>query len=66
MNNYRDGLPSLEQINLFIMEGASPNNTNMESILNNQFVQLKETLNNILKSKTTVCVNSFINILEFY
>lgn len=63
MNSCRDGLPSLEQINLFIMEVASPNSKNMESILNNEFVQLKETLNNILKSKTTVCVNSFMNIL---
>lgn len=63
MHMYSDGLPSLEQINLFMMEVALPNNKNMESVLNNQFVQLKETLNNILKSKTTVCVNPFINIL---
>lgn len=63
MHMYSDRLPSLEQINLFMMEVALPNNKNMESVLNNQFVQLKETLNNILKSKTTVCVNPFINIL---
>lgn len=63
MHMYSDGLPSLTQINLFMMEVALPNNKNMESVLNNQFVQLKETLNNILKSKTTVCVNPFINIL---
>lgn len=60
---YSDGLPSLKQINLFTMEVALPNNKNMESVLNNQFIQLKETLNNILKSKTTVCVNHFINKL---
>lgn len=63
MHMYSDRLPSLKQINLFMMEVALPNNKNMESVLNNQFVQLKETLNNILKSKTTVCVNPFINIL---
>lgn len=63
MDMYSGGLPSLEQINLFTMEVALPNNKNMESVLNNQFIQLKETLNNILKSKTTVCVNHFINKL---
>lgn len=57
-------LPSLLQTSnketFFKMEVDLPKNVSMENVLNKQFVQLKETVNDILKCKSTVSVNCFI------